>query len=123
MRKVCDFSGLLQRVSFLTGEVKAADFQTQHSGHTMLRGQRSEFLAAEKVGKCIREKFAERGPHKFISEGWVYILGKTSIIFLIEFPTKVEVKEILVVEHHWEQGSAGVCWSSFLNGDFQKYHS
>lgn len=52
MRKVCDFSGLLQRVSFLTGEVKKAEVQTQHSGHTMLRGQRSEFLAAKKVGIC-----------------------------------------------------------------------
>ena len=60
----------------------------------------------------VSEKFAERGPHKLVSKGWVYILGKTSIIFLIEFPTKVEVKEMLEVEHHWEQGNVGVCWSS-----------
>ena len=77
------------------------------------RGQSSwQLKRLESEGKCIREKFAERGPHKFISEGWVYILGKTSIIFLIEFPTKVEVKETLEVERHWEQGSARVCWSS-----------
>ena len=47
MRKVCDSSGLLQRVSFLTGEVKTAD-----CGRTTLRGQRAELLAAGKAGIC-----------------------------------------------------------------------
>lgn len=84
MRSACDCPGSLPRHSFLTG-VERAEVQAQHSGHTMLRGQRSEFLAAKKTGICrveYRREVCRQGPHKLMAEGWVYSSGQDTHDFL-----------------------------------------